>query len=60
MFRVKRDDAGLHIEKFDPANQIWKEGPNSLLRYVIGGEVGADQISETKANEIILQLSAKA
>jgi len=58
IFRVRRDHEGAHIERFDPASKDWLAGPPSLLRYVVGGEVGADRISRAKATQIAGALGA--
>lgn len=57
IFRVKRNDTGLYVEKFDLAIKTWVKGPASLLRYVIGGEVGAEEVTEQEAKEVMDKLS---
>jgi hypothetical protein len=58
VFRVKRGQQGAHVERFDPVSKLWLEGPRSLLRYVVGGEVGADRISQSKAERLAEGLTA--
>lgn len=58
VFRVRRDSEGAHVERFDPGTNEWLEGPRSLLRYVIGGEIGADRVSRAKALKLANALVA--
>ncbi len=58
VFRVRRDNKGAHVERFDPGTKGWLEGPASLLRYVIGGEVGADRVSRARAVKLANVLAA--
>ena len=55
IFRLRPDEAGLHVERFDPTADAWTEGPPTLLRFVNDGEMGADEISALEASAIIAQ-----
>lgn len=53
IFRIRHEDDGLYVEKYDPAVGAWTEGPGTLLRFVNEGELGADEISEQEAERLI-------
>ena len=53
LYRIRIDDDGLYVERFDPRATAWTEGPPTFLRFVNAGELGADEISADEADCII-------
>lgn len=53
LYRIRYSSSALHVERFDPAAASWTKGPNSFLRFVNDGEIGADEISKTEAERMI-------
>jgi hypothetical protein len=53
LYRIRYSATALEIERYDPEAAAWKPGPSEILRYVNGGEIGADEISKTEAEDLI-------
>lgn len=53
VYRIRIDDSGLHVERFDPVAGSWTPGPGTFLRFVNEGELGADEISAEEAGRLI-------
>lgn len=53
LYRIRIDDEGLFIERFDPRAGAWTEGPSSFLRFVVDGELGAEEISAGEADRMM-------
>lgn len=53
VYRIRTDDSGLYVERFDPAAGDWTPGPGTFLRFVNEGELGADEISAEEAERLI-------
>lgn len=53
VYRIRTDDSGLYVERFDPDAGSWTPGPETFLRFVNEGELGADEISAKEAERLI-------
>lgn len=60
MYRIRTDDSGRYVERFEPLAGSWAPGPGTFLRFVNEGELGADEISAEEAKRLILLLAGPA
>ena len=53
VFRDRRTDDGLFLERYDPASGTWIEATAQVIPYLYNGEIGATEITWREADALI-------